>query len=228
MQSISCLKNLSFQKYIHDLQFGSLPETLEKDRKTLILDLDETLIHADFDEMYSGHDHTIEFNYNGETVSVPILVRPHLHEFLEKVSEIFELVIFTASKKEYADAVLNYLDPENKYFKQRLYRENCISIKNKIYIKDLRIFTNRQLENIVILDNSMYSFANQLSNGVLINSFYYDKSDKELLNAFAYLTNYLLPADDVRAINEKIFNFTTILDHFTYNKDKCQKKSKEV
>ena len=42
-----------------------------------------------------------------------------------------------------------YIDPENKYFRQRFYRENCISVKNKVFIKDLRIFVNRKLENLI-------------------------------------------------------------------------------
>jgi len=177
----------------------------------LILDLDETLIHADFDFKFFDHDHVVNFKYDGYDVSVPIFIRPGLEEFLQEVSEIFEIFIFTASKKEYADAVLNYLDPENKYFKYRFYRENCISVKNKVYIKDLRIFEpSRKQSNIVIVDNSLYSFTNQLSNGVLINSFYNDRSDKELSNVLNYLKNYIGNADDFTSINEKVFNFTSI------------------
>ncbi len=80
-------------------------------------------------------------------------------------------MIFTASKKEYADVILDFLDPENKFIVKRLYRESCILI-NKMYVKDLRIFSNRELKNIVIVDNCEHSFWHNLSNGIPIISFY--------------------------------------------------------
>lgn len=217
MQSISNFKKLDFNKHIQMLA-QELPDT---NRKTLILDLDETLIHADFDGKFKNHDHIVTFKYDDEEISVPIFIRPELSSFLETVNELFEIVVFTAGKKEYADAVLNFLDPENKFFKFRFYRENCINIKNKVFIKDLRIFSNRKLENIIVLDNSMYSFTNQLSNGILINSFYHDKSDKELSNALAYLVNYLHKTSDIRSINDQIFNFSSILEQLS-QKDKLK------
>jgi len=181
-------------------------------KKTIILDLDETLIHADFDNQFSEHDHIITFTYDNDEVSVPIIVRPGLYEFLHGISQKFEIIVFTASKREYADAVLNYLDPENNYFKHRFYRENCIAIKNKVFVKDLRIFSNRRHEDIVIVDNSLYSFMNQISNGVLINSFYNNKEDRELFNLMNYIQNYLLNISDTRIVNEKVFNFSTIIN----------------
>jgi CTD small phosphatase-like protein 2 len=133
-------------------------------------------------------------------------------EFLEKASKQFEIFVFTASLKVYADAVLNFLDPDGRIFKKRFYRENCIRIGNKAYVKDLRIFANRKLENVILVDNSMYSFTNQLSNGVLINSFYNDKEDRELFNLLNYLENFLKDAGDVRLINDNIFSFKAILE----------------
>jgi CTD small phosphatase-like protein 2 len=183
-------------------------------RKTLVLDLDETLIHADFDGVFQGHDHQITFLHADEEVTVPIFLRPGLQEFLEKCSKQFEIFVFTASKQVYADAVLNLLDPDNRIFKQRFYRESCIKVAGKLFLKDLRIFGNRRLEDIILVDNSMYSLVPQLSNGVLINSFYNDKEDRELLNLLNYLENYLRDAADVRLINEKVFNFKSILESF--------------
>jgi Dullard-like phosphatase family protein len=186
-------------------------------KKILILDLDETLIHADFELTFSEHDHVVTFEYEGYEMDVPIILRPGLFQFLQNVSEIFDVFVFTASKREYADAVLNYLDPHRQIFKKRFYRENCINIKNKIYIKDLRMFVNCKQENIVIVDNSLYSFANQLSNGVLINSFYNDKSDRELFSVFNYLQHYVSNSNDLRSMNEKIFNFNFILEEYANN-----------
>lgn len=187
-----------------------LPEYNKK--KTLILDLDETLIHADFDEQFANHDHTVYFEYEEEKVSVDIFVRPGVNEFLKRMSQIFEIFIFTASKKEYADACIDIIDPERTIVKHRLYRDSCIPINNKTYLKDLRIFVNRKQENLILVDNSFYSFSNQPRNGVLINSFYTDEDDKELLNLSNYLENYLHPSYDVREVNEQIFNFSGLID----------------
>lgn len=57
--------------------------------------------------------------------------------FLQNVSKYFDVGIFTASVKEYADAVISFLDPENKLIKFRLYRNNCINFNNSFYVKDL-------------------------------------------------------------------------------------------
>ncbi len=205
LKSLSPLKKQNFAKF---LETNSLilpgPEPL---RKTLILDLDETLIHADFDRIYNDYDEIVKFVYNCEEIQVGIFIRPGLFEFLQLASQKFEIFIFTASIKEYADAVLNFLDPEKKVFKLRFYRNDCINIKNRIFIKDLRIFTNRKLENLIIVDNSLYSFTNQISNGVLINSFYNDREDRELINLMSYL-NILHDSQDVRVTNESVFNFS--------------------
>jgi len=63
----------------------------------------------------------------------------------------------------------------------------------------------------MIIDNSLYSFTNQLANGVLITSFYSDPNDKELVNVKNYLENMKIAnVEDVRGINRKIFNFEVI------------------
>ena len=141
---------------------------------------------------------------------VGIFVRRGAKQFLAEVSKYFEVGIFTASVKEYADAVIDYLDPHKNMIKFRLYRNNCINVNDRIYVKDLRILKGVDLKDILLIDNSMYSFTAQLANGILINSFYNDKNDIELYNVLGYLLNFLLKVDDVRMINEQFFNFQKI------------------
>ena len=71
----------------------------------------------------------------------------------------YEVIVFTASHKWYADVILDYIDPENKYFQHRFYRDQCIKANDNVYIKDLRVFRNRDLKDMIIVDNAVYSFG---------------------------------------------------------------------
>ena len=247
LSHIASMKNIKFNYALESpLIYQNFPKIdIEKislnNKKILLLDLDETLIHADFSKRFLNkenikYDAIISFystddeidlnNYNDESedysdkkilISVGIFIRPGLKKFFEEISQYFEIGIFTASVQEYADAVINYLDPENRFIKFRLYRNNCINVGNLLTIKDLRILRDINLKNIVLVDNNIYSFIPQLSNGILINSFYYDKKDEELSNVLRYLINFILPADDVRKINEDFFGFKKILEDFENN-----------
>lgn len=37
----------------------------------------------------------------------------------------FEIVIFTAARQDYADKILNFIDPKNELFAGRMYRQHC-------------------------------------------------------------------------------------------------------
>jgi Dullard-like phosphatase family protein len=100
---------------------------------------------------------------------------------------MYEIVVFTAGMKDYADQILDVIDENKTIFKKRLYREDCINI-NDFFIKDLDIFLDRQKQDIIIVDNSIMSFAFDLSNGVPINSFLgNEEDDKELLFLVSFL-----------------------------------------
>ena len=244
---ISQLKKIRFDYALSDKKlFKGVPDyinKLEPGKKILLIDLDETLIHSDFNLEYLN-DKTIKYDaiikfketeedfqenyedyydmrrkklerslFNEEKeYKVGIFVRQLAKEFLTEVSKYFEIGIFTASVKEYADAVIDFLDPNKSLIKFRLYRNNCINVNNRIFVKDLRIIKGVALKDIILLDNSIYSFSAQLNNGILVNSFFNDKNDYELNNVLGYLLNYLVKADDVRVINEQIFNFEKIIN----------------
>ena len=209
IKNLSSFDCIDFYPHI-EIRSLILPNT---DKKfSIFLDLDETLIHSDFDsELDEKNNKVLKFTHENEKITFNLNIRPWIYEFLSYAKENFEIIIFTASIKEYADCVLNYLDPENNIFKYRLYRESCIPILNKIFVKDLRIIKNRLLEKMIIIDNSFYSFLNQINNGILITSFYNDKNDNELLNLKKYL-QYICDSNvnDLRIVNEKVFNFQGI------------------
>ena len=89
--------------------------------------------------------------------------------------------------QEYADKILDHIDPERKIIKKRLYRTDCIQM-DQYFVKDLDVFIDREKENIIIVDNSIISFAFDLDNGVPIQSFMGDEAeDKELLFLISFL-----------------------------------------
>lgn len=121
-------------------------------------------------------------------------------------NEDFEVVVFTASHRCYADVVLDYIDPDKKLIHHRLYRDDCLLVQG-LHVKDLRIFHGRDIREIVIVDNAVYSFAYQLDNGIPIITWSNDRQDKELLNLIDYM-KILAATDDIRTVNRDTFRLS--------------------
>ena len=164
-----------------------------EDKKTLILDLDETLVHSSFTP-FEKNDIILEVDFEGIMYKIYVLVRPFAKEFLNKVSKFFEVVIFTASIQKYASPLLNILDKE-KNIRYRLYREECTFI-NGLFIKDLKRL-NRPLSDLIIVDNSPLAYTFNIENGLPIKTWYDDPNDKEL-NKILPLLIFLSKVKDVR------------------------------
>jgi Dullard-like phosphatase family protein len=188
-----------------------------------VLDLDETLIHSDISETCPFRDTYISIpdGLFRKKESVGLNIRPHLKEFLEFTKKNFEVILMTSSVREYADAVVDYIDPKNQYFDFRVYRKNCLTLKTQkgtfLYIKDISIF-NRNIKDIVIVDNSIISFSNQLDNGILVPSFCHGKEDNTLLCLKDYLKDEILPCEDIREVNRKNFGFEELKNKLKMNK----------
>jgi CTD small phosphatase-like protein 2 len=143
--------------------------------KTLVLDMDETMLHAKFiaDQSELANDDgnfvfTLQSEESGskdiggrpsESMQISVKMRPYLDMALDFLSKYYEICVFTAGTQDYADACLDFLDPERKVIRHRLYRQHCVNPCSGVYVKDLRIISDRNLKDIIIVDNSIISFA---------------------------------------------------------------------
>ena len=150
---------------------------------TLVLDLDETLIH-------------FKANPNNEE-SGTIKIRPYLYQFLDKIKKYYELVVFTAATQEYADPIINALENKKKYFDYRLYRIHTIIIDND-FVKDLSKL-GRDLSRIIIVDNMEQNYKLQKNNGITIRPFWgKDNEDSALIDLLDILIKIAEKNLDVR------------------------------
>ncbi|XP_030442379.1 uncharacterized protein LOC115664510 isoform X2 [Syzygium oleosum] len=190
---------------LSDLEANSLPallpeETMRGKHITLVLDLDETLVHSTLEPCIA--DFTIQVSLNMEQHTFYVRQRPFLKTFLERVSEMFEIVLFTASQRFYAEQLLDHLDPDRKFFSRREYRETCV-LSDGIFTKDLTVL-GVDLAKVAIVDNSPQVFRWQVNNGIPIMSWFDDPLDRELISLLPFLET-LVEADDVRPIIAKRF-----------------------
>lgn len=103
-----------------------------KDRKCLILDLDETLVHSSF-KILNQADFTIPVEIEGQYHNVYVIKRPGVDQFMKRVGELYEVVVFTASVSKYGDPLLDQLDI-HKVVHHRLFRESCYNHQGN-YVK---------------------------------------------------------------------------------------------
>lgn len=182
-------------------------------KKTLLLDLDETLIHSlsrgtPRSLGSSGSCHMIELKVNNVATLYYVYKRPFCDFFLKEVSKWFDLQIFTASVREYADPIIDWLESDivdhkthaagnSQVFTKRYYRNDCSYRPGVGYIKDLSLFFPKSddLKNVIILDNSPVSYALHEDNAVMIEGWINDQGDRDLLNLLPLLYSLSLCID---------------------------------
>uniref|UniRef100_A0A7N0U4B6 FCP1 homology domain-containing protein n=1 Tax=Kalanchoe fedtschenkoi TaxID=63787 RepID=A0A7N0U4B6_KALFE len=168
---------------------------------TLVLDLDETLVHTTASPC-EGTD----FSFQLEERALYVRKRPFLDAFLERVGELFRIIIFTAGTRIYADHVLDRLDPGKRFTSSRAYRDSCI-FSDESYTKDLTVL-GVDLAKLAIVDNTPAVFHElQVNNGIPIKSWFGDPTDQELLSLLPFL-EILADADDVRPFIAERFGCT--------------------
>jgi len=162
-------------------------------KKTLVLDLDETLVHSSFRPVPNA-DYIIPVEIDNKITDVYVIKRPWVDKFMEAMGELYEVVVFTASLAKYADPLLDLLDPQ-KLVRIRLFRDSCCPYEGN-YVKDLSRL-GRKLEDTIIVDNSPHSYIFQPENAIPIGTFIGDPQDHELLDMIPLLADTRM-SEDVR------------------------------
>ncbi|KOS23440.1 putative phosphatase PSR2 [Escovopsis weberi] len=160
-----------------------------KGRKCLVLDLDETLVHSSFKILHQA-DFTIPVEIEGNYHNVYVIKRPGVDEFMKRVGELYEVVVFTASVSKYGDPLLDQLDIHNVVH-HRLFRESCYNHQGN-YVKDLSQ-VGRDLRDTIIIDNSPTSYIFHPQHAVPISSWFSDAHDNELLDLIPVLEDLAGP-----------------------------------
>jgi len=166
-----------------------------KGRKCLVLDLDETLVHSSFKILHQA-DFTIPVEIEGNYHNVYVIKRPGVDQFMKRVGELYEVVVFTASVSKYGDPLLDQLDI-HKVVHHRLFRESCYNHQGN-YVKDLSQ-VGRDLKDTIIIDNSPTSYIFHPQHAVPISSWFSDAHDNELLDLIPVLED--LAGSNVRDVS---------------------------
>eukprot|EP00611_Tribonema_gayanum_P012839 TRINITY_DN2352_c0_g1_i3.p1 TRINITY_DN2352_c0_g1~~TRINITY_DN2352_c0_g1_i3.p1 ORF type:complete len:364 (-),score=136.55 TRINITY_DN2352_c0_g1_i3:102-1193(-) len=184
------------------------PQDLGK--KTLVLDLDETLVHCSFEPL-PGAECLLPVVLDGVTYTVYACVRPGATELLRRLGQVYEIVVYTASLRSYAEIMVRHLDQDG-VVRHVLSRDACFAPRARAspfapllgsssgggggVLKDVALL-RRALSNVVLVDNSPASAAPQPLNAVIVAS-YLGRADDELLRLVPFLES-LSAAPDVRA-----------------------------
>ena len=159
---------------------------------TVVLDLDETLVHSvvagnvdverEVGEAKNGGI-SLWVEMDGVCVGFEVLVRPGAVALVESLLDLgLEVFIFTASRREYAWAVVQALLP-GWPSGRLLSREWCIrgAVRGKrVYVKDMRMF-DASLRGVLLVDDKWESYLLTPENGVRVRGWRGESGDKELL-----------------------------------------------
>ena len=190
-------------------------EQLPRAKLTLVLDMDETLVHCEhiphhvpLREIMSGttgmgEPAVILDNFSDDHI-LAIWLRPQVKEFLEFAASRYNVCIFTAANEGYANIVLGHLDPERR-IRRRLFRQHTTQL-NGHFTKPIDIL-GTDMRRTILVDNSLGAMLTCASNSILIPDFVGQKEDSQLAHLSKVLV-YLDSLDDVRPFLETSFRIS--------------------
>ena len=206
---------IKVNKNLKKIPLSYLPKINPIYKYSLVLDLDETLIH-------------IKKDNNPKSKRKVMILRPNLHEFLSKMKKFYELILFSFGTPDYVDPLVNIIEKKEKYFEYRLYRQHSKLFQNE-YIKDLSLL-GRDIKKIIIVDNLPNAFKLHRSNGICIKGFYGDTiADRNTLKILGNILERIrFDADETNDIRDSLRKEQQLLitkitsnfyDNYNNNKD---------
>lgn len=175
--------------------------SMETEKMLLILDLDETLIHAT--ERKLGIDPHFEY------AEYFIYKRPFVDEFLVEMSQYFDLAIWSSAGDQYVNGVVNLIKP-NEIELQFIWAQSRCTIRrdyelgNYVYEKRLKKIKNLgfRLEKALIIDDSPEKTRDNFGNAIYIQAFEGNPEDDELTLLSQYLKS-IRRTENVRSIEKR-------------------------
>jgi len=155
--------------------------------KTLVLDLKGTILSTEY-----------VFGKGFE-----IMKRPGLTEFLNKMSQMYEIVIFSDEDTQFTYQLAESIDPKHRFFSGRLGRE-CLCYRNGELIKDLS-YLNRDMRNLIIIEKNPAKVKYQPDNAIILPEYKGDTEDKALQELIPFLEH--LVKDRVSDVRKEIDNY---------------------
>ena len=149
-----------------------LPKIKSNYKYSLVLDLDETLICI-------KRDSNNKIKHNKFNNLMTLILRPGLLDFLHKMKKLYELILFSLGTSEYVSPIIKNIEKKEKFFEHILYREHVTYDDNGNFFKNLNLL-NRDVKNILIVDDNSKNFKYHKSNGICIKPFYGDLNNDKI------------------------------------------------
>lgn len=169
--------------------------------KLLLLDLDETLIHASYHPLAVYSDFQFEEYY--------IYIRPGVAQFLLDISHHYTLGVWSAAGDNYVEEIVKMITPAGIEWAMVWGKSRC-TVKRDYHLdtyyaeKKLDKVKKKgfRLEQVIIVDDSPEKSRSNYGNAVYIQPFTGDKNDRELSCLYEYLLT-LKEVDSIRAVEKR-------------------------
>jgi RNA polymerase II subunit A small phosphatase-like protein len=173
-------------------------------RRLLVLDLDETLIHSSRTLLDREHECQVGV-YN-------VYFRPHVRTFLEKCQTWYGVGIWSAGSETYVADVIQRLfvglqEPEFTWSHNACTWWTDWESRDRYIIKKLKKLCRLgyHLDHILVIDDIPNTFCQNYGNGIAVKPWYGAQDDDELLQLLPFL-EWLSQAPNLRSIEKRNWN----------------------
>lgn len=167
----------------------------------LILDVDETLIHAT--------NEPLSVPYDFKAGPYFVYKRPHLGAFLDAVSSAFQIAVWSSSTADYLVTICDQIIPPRIELQFTWARDRCVQQydpewQSSYWVKDLKKVKRLgyNLDRVIFVDDTPKKLERNYGNAVYIESFTGDVEDRELELLAPFLVS-LADSDNVRVLEKR-------------------------